>query len=103
MAWQIDEDVPITATFTDVDGVLFDPDTVTLEFKNPVTDDITTFTWTSAVPGTDIERVSLGEFRALIRVTHKGFWHWVWTAEGAIVRVIQSSETTAIEVEARPF
>lgn len=103
MTWQINEDVPLTATFANVDGVLFDPDTVTLEFKNPVTDVISTFTWTDAVPGSDITRVSLGVFRALIRPTHKGWWHWRWTGDGTPKRIIQSDETTAIEVESNVF
>jgi hypothetical protein len=104
MAWQIGEDIPVTVTFADLDGNLFDPQTsVTFEYKNPVTDTVTVFTWTVAVPGTDIEKLSLGTFRALFRGTHKGFYHWIWTGEGDPKRIIQSEKDTAIEVEANVF
>lgn len=103
MAWQIDEDIPLTATFANLDGNLYDPDTVTLEFKNPVTEATTTFTWTASVPGPNIVKLSLGTFRTVIRASHKGFWHWIWTGDGEPKRIIQSDETTAIEVEPNVF
>jgi len=102
--WDIGEDVPLTATFADDDGVLFDPQTsVTFEFKNPATDATTTFTWTAAVPGTDIVKLSVGKFRSHIRPTHKGYWHWTWTGNGTPMRIIQSTEDTAVPVRANVF
>lgn len=103
MAWQIDEDIPLTATFANLDGNLYDPTTVTLEYKNPVTETVTEFTWTESVPGADIVRLSLGTFRAVIRASHKGYWHWKWVGDGSPKRIIQSDDATAIEVEANVF
>ena len=55
------------------------------------------------MPGTDIEKISLGTFRTLFRGTHKGFYHWIWTGEGNPKRIIQSEWDTAIEVEPNVF
>lgn len=99
----IGEDRPLVVTFADDDGVLFDPATVTFECKNPVTDAVTTFTWTAAVPGTDIAKLSLGKFRAHIRPTSKGYWHWKWVGSGALVRIIQSTDDTCIPVRENVF
>ncbi len=100
----IGEDRPLTATFADDDGVLYDPSTVTFQFKNPVTDTVTTVTWTALVPGVDIVKLSVGRFRAHIRPTHKGFWHWKWEGEGpSINRIIESDDDTAVPVRATQF
>lgn len=100
----IGEDRPLTVTFADDDGVLFDPQTsVVFEFENPVTLAKTTFTWTSGVPGTDIVKLSVGKFRAHIRPTHRGFWHWKWTGNGTPTRIVQSTEDTAVPVRPNVF
>lgn len=101
--WDIGEDVPLEATFADDDNTLFDG-IVTFEYKNPVTDVVTTFTWTTLVPGTDIVRLSVGLFRAHITPTAKGFWHWKWTCVGtSVTRIVESGKSTAIPVRATQF
>lgn len=106
MSWDIGEDVPLTATFADADTVLYDPDTVTFEFKHPVTGVATVFTWTASVPGVNIVKLSVGTFRVHFRPTVKGFWHWLWKGvrvDPALIRIIESDETTAIEVRSTQF
>lgn len=101
--WDIGEDVPLTASFADDDGNLFDPDTVTFVFQNPKTFAKTTFTWTSVTPGTDIVRLGIGRFRVRMRPITDGFWHWTWTGDGTPKRIIQSTEDTAVPVRPNVF
>lgn len=101
--WDIGEHIPLEATFADDDGVLFDGD-VTFEYRNPVTDIDTTLTWTVAVPGTDITKLSVGVFRSHILPTHAGYFHWKWTCVGpSVTRIVESTDETSVLVRKTQF
>ena len=78
--------------FTTTAGVLTDPTTVTLLWRR-AGDATTTWTWTAAVPGTNIVRDSVGVFRADITVVKPGLHYYRWAGTGAIAASEESTFT----------
>lgn len=97
-------DAPVlVATFKDSSGQLADPDTVIFRYKDPE-GTLTQAQWTQAVPGTDITRVSLGVFSAVIPITKSGgFYAWHWLGQGAVKAASESDKDTALHVRTTGF
>lgn len=70
--------------FTNSAGVLTDPTTVTLRWRVAGGTE-TVYTWTAAVPGTDIVKDSVGIFHAYITVVAPGTHYLRWEGTGAVV------------------
>ena len=73
-----------TPGFTNVAGALTDPTTVTLRWRVAGGTE-TTYTWTAAVPGTNIVKDSVGVFHADITVVAPGLHYFRWAGTGAVV------------------
>lgn len=93
----------LIATFRDEQDALADPDTVTFRYRAP-DGTLTSFTWTSGAPGTDITRISLGVFSAQIPITQAGgFYAWHWLGQGAVPTATESDAETALHVRTTGF
>lgn len=76
----VGETVRISVTFTDSDGTPTDPDTVTLNIRNP-DGDLQPVTYN---PG-DIVRDSVGLYRYDIAPADVGgYWHYRWEGDGTV-------------------
>lgn len=93
----------LTATFKNRLGQLADPDTVTFSYRDPL-GVLTQHTWTLAVPGTDIVRVSTGVFLSQVPLTIAGgAYAWHWLGEGAVPAAAESDVDTALYTETTGF
>lgn len=93
----------LVATFKNELGLVADPDPVTFRYKDPA-GTLVSMTWTLAVPGTDITRVSTGVFSARIPITiGGGYYAWHWLGQGAVRAAKESDSTTALHVRTTGF
>lgn len=102
--YNIGDGVPLVVTFTNSAGALADPDEVIFRFREPDGTLVEQEHWTSAVPGADITRVSLGVFSATIPITKSGgYYSWHWLAKGAVQKAVESTPDTALHVRTSSF
>src|SRR6266576_3881596 len=71
-------------------GALTDPTTVTLKW-NRHGEAVMTWTWTVALPGTNIVKDSTGVFHADIPVTEPGLHYFRWEGTGAVVAAAEGT------------
>ena len=86
--------VRITATFTDVDGNLVDPGTITLKVMDP-SGNIDSYTYS----GGDVTKASQGSYYKDVSADEEGDWHCWWLSTGSG----QGAEPTQFVVAPTPF
>lgn len=92
----------LVATFKNEFNAPADPDTVVFRYKAP-DGNLTTMTWTSSVPGTDISHVSTGVFSAKVPLEQSGYYAWHWLGQGTVAAAAESDPTTALHVRTTGF
>lgn len=69
--------VELEATFTDDDGELADPTTITLKIKDPSAN-VTTLTYAAA----ELTRESMGVYYYNLTIDEAGMWYYRWISTG---------------------
>ena len=80
MTYDIGDQANLDVTFTDGDGELTDPTTVTLKVMDP-SDNVTTYVY----PDGDVDRISEGHFRFVLNLSAARTWYYRWEATGDVV------------------
>ena len=79
LVYDIGELVRIAGTFTDINGDLADPSTVTLEVEGP-TGQVITYDYQGSPE--EVTRTAVGVYHVDVDVIAAGDWHYRWSCTG---------------------
>lgn len=80
--WHVGDSVTLKATFTNTTGTVTDPTTVTLEVKDPSSNQ-DTYTYAGAT----VTKNSTGVYQKSITFDEAGWWTYEWEGTGTVAAV----------------